>query len=410
VPVGLPEIPELSPVPGIRLGSANGYISKADKDDIALIQCAPGTVTSAVFTRNRFSAAPVTVAKSHLAQTSARAMIINSGNANAGTGEQGVRAAQQICALVARGLDIPDTGVLPFSTGVIGSQLPIENFENALPHCLEALAEDNWLAAARAIMTTDIVPKGVSRQFDLGDNLGGTRVTLTGIVKGSGMIRPDMATMLCFLGTDAALDSAVLDELLQQSVEKSFHRITIDGDTSTNDACVLMATGKAVMPKIEDSSDPRCAVFAQFLDEVLLELAHSLIRDGEGATKFVAIEVTGAANEADARILAFTVAHSPLVKTALYACDPNWGRILAAIGRAEVEELDIDKVGLSINGVSILENGSASTTYTEAAGQKAMDPEEIHISIDLDAGPANTTVWTSDLSYDYVKINAEYRS
>ncbi|MDA9982998.1 bifunctional glutamate N-acetyltransferase/amino-acid acetyltransferase ArgJ [Gammaproteobacteria bacterium] len=410
MPVGLPEIPELNPVPGIHLGSVNGNISKADKDDIALIQCASGTVISAVFTRNRFCAAPVSVAKSHLAQTPARAMIVNSGNANAGTGEQGRRAAQQVCAMVARGLDIPDNSVLPFSTGVIGAQLPIERFQHALPQCIDALSEDNWLAAARAIMTTDIVPKGASRQFELGDNLGDTRVTLTGIVKGSGMIRPDMATMLCFLATDAAIDSAVLDTLLLQSVDKSFHRITIDGDTSTNDACVLMATGKSGMPKIVDPSDSRCAVFAQFLDEVLLELAQSLIRDGEGATKFVAIEVTGAENEADARILAFTVAHSPLVKTALYASDPNWGRILAAIGRADVESLDIDKAGLSINGVKILENGGPCATYTEAAGQKAMDPEEIHIKVELGMGSAETTVWTSDLSYDYVKINAEYRS
>jgi glutamate N-acetyltransferase/amino-acid N-acetyltransferase len=406
VPVGLPEIPELSPVPGIRLGSANGNISKADKDDIALIRCVSGTVISAVFTRNRFRAAPVLVAKSHLTQNPARAMIINSGNANAGTGEQGLRTAERICALVARGLDIPDNSVLPFSTGVIGAQLPIKNFQHALPRCIDTLAEDNWLAAARAIMTTDIVPKGATRQFDL----GGARVTLTGIVKGSGMIRPDMATMLCFVATDAAIDPAVLDTLLQQSVERSFHRISIDGDTSTNDACVLMATGKTGMPKIADPSDPRCAVFARFLDEVLLELAQSLIRDGEGATKFVAIEVTGAANEADARILAFTVAHSPLVKTALYASDPNWGRILAAIGRADVEKLDIDKAGLSINGVKILESGGPCATYTEAAGQKAMNPEEIHIKVELGIGPADTTVWTSDLSYDYVKINAEYRS
>jgi len=406
MPVGLPETPELNPVTGIRLGSANGNISKADKDDIALIECAPGTVVSAVFTRNRFRAAPVLVALSHLAQIPPRAMIINSGNANAGTGAQGLHTAQQVCALVARGLNIPETGVLPFSTGVIGAQLPLESFQQALPRCIDALAEDNWLAAARAIMTTDIVPKGVSRQFDL----GGTRVTLTGIVKGSGMIRPDMATMLCFLATDAAIDGGVLDTLLRQSVAKSFHRVTIDGDTSTNDACVLMATGKTGMAKIADPSDPRCAAFARNLDEVLLFLAQSLIRDGEGATKFVAIEVTGAATEADARILAFTVAHSPLVKTALFAGDPNWGRILAAIGRAEIEKLDIDKVSLSINGVRIVENGAPSATYTEAAGQRAMDPEEIHITIELGAGSAHTTVWTSDLSYGYVKINAEYRS
>ena len=406
MPVGLSEVPDLSPVPGIRLGSANGNISKGDKDDIALIQCTAETATAVVFTRNRFCAAPVTVARTHLAQSPARAMIINSGNANAGTGETGIRTADEICALVAQGLGIPASGVLPFSTGVIGSQLPVSGFENALPRCIDSMSEDNWLAAARAIMTTDIVPKGVSRQFDLGTS----RATLTGIVKGSGMIRPDMATMLGFVGTDAAIDPGLLDALLRQSVEKSFNRITIDGDTSTNDACVLMATGTADMPVIDDLSDPRCTVFARMLDEVLLILAQSLIRDGEGATKFVSIEITRAASDSDARTLAFTVANSPLVKTALYASDPNWGRILAAIGRSEVEHLDIDKVGLSINGVRILENGGPSESYTEESGQRAMEPEEIHIGIDLDLGTGQTTVWTCDLSYDYVKINAEYRS
>ena len=406
MPIGLPAVPEMMPVSGIELGSANGNISKAEKDDIALIRCAPGTITSAVFTRNRFCAAPVTVSRAHLAQTPPRALIINSGNANAGTGKQGIHAAEEICAIVAKALDIPKNSVLPFSTGVIGEQLPVSGFEQSLPRCIESMSDDNWLAAARAIMTTDTVPKGMSRRFEL----DGTPVTLTGIVKGSGMIRPDMATMLAFIGTDAAIAQPVLDDLLRQSVDQSFNCVTIDGDTSTNDACVLMATDKADMPAIEALSDPRLGAFSKVLDDVLAGLAQSMIRDGEGATKFVTIEVTGTVNDQDAREVAFTVAHSPLVKTALYASDPNWGRILAAVGRAQVEDLNTDRVGLTINGTRILENGEPSQTYTEEAGQKAMDPPEIRIEIDLGSGSGAFTVWTSDLSYDYVRINAEYRS
>ncbi len=406
MPIGLPAVPELMPVSGIELGSANGNISKAEKDDIALIRCAPGTITSAVFTRNRFCAAPVTVAREHLRRASTQALVVNSGNANAGTGKAGILAAETICELAAAGLGIPADSVLPFSTGVIGEQLPVAGFEQSLPRCIESMSNDNWLAAARAIMTTDLVPKGLSRRFEL----DGATVTLTGIVKGSGMIRPDMATMLGFVATDAVVGQAVLDQMLRQSVETSFNRVTVDGDTSTNDACVLMATGRTETPIIDDPDDPHCAVFSSVLNELMSRLAQSLIRDGEGATKFVTIDVTGADNERNAGEIAFTVAHSPLVKTALYASDPNWGRILAAVGRARVAQVDTNQVSLTINGTRVLENGEPSPTYTEQAGQEAMAPAEIRIRINLGSGTGKFTVWTSDLSYDYVRINAEYRS
>lgn len=391
---------------GVRLGTANAGLSKAAKDDLALIECAASTVGSAVFTRNRFCAAPVLVARHHLDRHMPRALIINSGNANAGTGSSGRQDAAQVCRMVADGLNLDEHAVLPFSTGVIGARLSLSNIKQALPQCIAALSENNWLAAARAIMTTDIVPKGISRRFQLGERL----VTLTGIAKGSGMIRPNMATMLAFIATDAAVSKPLLDSLLRRSVRHSFNRITVDGDTSTNDACVLLATGCADMPSVERDSDPRCAELAHNLDQLCLELAQNLVRDGEGATKFVTIRVTHAASESDATELAFEVAHSPLVKTALFASDPNWGRILAVVGRARIDQLEIDKVSISINGVPVVVNGEPAEAYTEDAGQRAMIPEEIAIDIKLGEGEADCSVWTSDLSYDYIKINAEYRS
>ena len=406
MPIGLPTSPQLDSVPGIRLGTANAGISKVDKEDLALIECASSTIAAAVFTKNRFCAAPVLLAKQHMSQTAPRALLVNSGNANAGTGKQGVQDAVQICEMVAERLGLTKEEVLPFSTGVIGNRLNVFGFEHALPDCIRSLREDNWLNAARAIMTTDTLPKGASRGFLLDE----VAITLTGIVKGSGMIHPDMATMLSFIAMDVAVTRPVLDRLLRRSVEQSFNRITIDGDTSTNDACVLLATGCADMDPIQDESDPRYSILAQNVDLLLLELAQSVVRDGEGASKFVAIEVTGAVTQSDAQILAFAVAHSPLVKTALFASDPNWGRILAVVGRAEVGHLEIDKVGIFINDVAIVMNGEPANNYTEEAGQRAMAPEEINIRIDLGLGEADGVVWTSDLSYDYVKINAEYRS
>ena len=406
MPIGLPEVPALTPVRGVQLGTADAGLSKAAKDDLALIKCAASTIGSAAFTRNRFCAAPVLVARQHLEWNMPRALIINSGNANAGTGFKGRQDAARVCRMVADGLDLEEESVLPFSTGVIGARLPVGNIERALPECIAALSENGWLGAARAIMTTDVVPKGSSRRFDLGD----TAVTLTGIAKGSGMIHPNMATMLAFIATDAVVSKPLLDDLLQRAVRRSFNRITVDGDTSTNDACVLLATGCADMAPIEQDSDPRCAELKDNLDRLCLELAQALVRDGEGATKFVTIQVTRAANESDARELAFAVAHSPLVKTALFASDPNWGRILAVVGRARIDQLDIDKVNISINDVLVVENGEPAAVYTEDAGQTAMAAEDIVIQIGLGAGETDYSVWTSDLSYDYVKINAEYRS
>ena len=407
MPIGLPKIPQLDSVPGIKLGTANAGISKTDKDDLALVECAPSTVTAGVFTKNLFCAAPVILAKKRINQQPPRALIINSGNANAGTGRQGIQDAAQVCRLVAEKLGLAnEEEVLPFSTGVIGTRLYLSGFEDALSDCIRNLSKDNWLSAAQAIMTTDTLPKGASRRFLLDE----VPITLTGIVKGSGMIHPNMATMLGFIALDAAVTQPVLDSLLRRSVEQSFNRITIDGDTSTNDACLILATGCADMEPIQDESDPRHLTLAQNIDSLLLELAHSIIRDGEGASKFVTIEVTGAATQNDAQKLAFAVAHSPLVKTALFASDPNWGRILAVVGRVPIDHIDIDKVGISINDVVIVVNGESADDYTEEAGQCAMAPAEIHIQINLGLGNADGVVWTSDLSYDYVKINAEYRS
>lgn len=404
--IGLPQTPRLDAVPGIKLSATRAGINKADKDDLALITCAPSTVASAVFTKNLFCAAPVIVAQHHLNQCSPRALIINSGNANAGTGIRGRQDAELVCELVAGELGFAKEAVLPFSTGVIGARLPVPIIHEALPECVRKLGRDKWLAVAKAMMTTDTVPKGVSRRFKLGD----TDINLTGIVKGSGMIHPNMATMLGFVAIDAAVTQPVLDQLIRQATIESFNRITVDGDTSTNDACVLLATSCADMKAIEHESDQRYAELARNIGQVFVELAQSLIRDGEGATKFVSIEVNGAATDQDAQKLAFAIAHSPLVKTALFASDPNWGRILAVIGRVDIDQLEISKVGICINDIVFVVNGELADTYTEQAGQEAMAPENIHVKIDLGSGKAEGVVWTTDFSYDYVKINAEYRS
>ncbi len=406
MPIGLPKTPRLEAVPGVKLGTANAGISKAERDDVALITCPASTAVAAVFTNNLFSAAPVTVAKQHLSKCSPQALFINSGNANAATGVRGIQDAESVCERVAQELGLEKSAVLPFSTGVIGSRLPLSSMLKAIPECMHALSVDNWLAAAKAMMTTDTVPKGVSRRFTLGN----ANITLTGIAKGSGMIRPQMATMLGFVAMDAAVTRPVLQLLLRRAVSKSFNRITIDGDTSTNDACVLLATGQAEMEAIQHESDQRFAELERNIEQLFVELAQSLVRDGEGATKFVTIEVVGAATDGDAQGLAFAVAHSPLVKTALFASDPNWGRILAVIGRAGLDRLEINKVDVYVNDVAFVVNGERADTYTEESGQAVMAPEEIHLKICLGSGNARGLVWTTDLSYDYVKINAEYRS
>jgi glutamate N-acetyltransferase/amino-acid N-acetyltransferase len=355
-----------------------------------------------VFTRNRFCAAPVQVARSHLTQNSTpRFLLINSGNANAGTGDEGYAVAMNSCCTVANLAMIEPEQVLPFSTGVIGEQLAADAISNALPNLLEQLHADAWLSAAEGIMTTDTLAKGVSRELQI----DGQRVSITGICKGSGMIRPDMATMLAYVATDAQIDSDVLARCLGVAVAQSFNSISVDGDTSTNDACVLMATGTSGVVVDTDHAE-----FMQVLNEVFRELAQSIVRDGEGATKFIEIEVSGAKSTEDARTLGYTIAHSPLVKTALFASDPNWGRILAAIGRAEVDELDVKKLDLYIGNTRLLHAGLPDPTYREEKGQKEMAAEEIRIRVALNNGEQQATIWTTDLSYEYVKINAEYRS
>jgi glutamate N-acetyltransferase/amino-acid N-acetyltransferase len=350
----------------------------------------------------------VQLAREHLSACaeSPRYLLINTGNANAGTGAPGLVAARTSCELLAAQVGVPAQAVLPFSTGVIGEDLPLAPIEAALPELVAALSEDGWADAARGIMTTDTRPKGTSRKVRVGDR----EFTVTGIAKGAGMLRPDMATMLAFVATDAPLEPPLLDRLLRDAVEASFHRITVDGDTSTNDAVLLAATGAEGGPEVADLQSPEAQALAEALTVLCVELAQELVRDGEGASRFVALEVSGGASSDECLAVAFTIAHSPLVKTALFAGDPNWGRLLAAIGRAGLETLDVTAVRILINDVLIAEGGARAAGYSEAAGAAAMAPRELRIQVELGRGDATETVWTSDFSYDYVRINAEYRS
>jgi len=392
-------------VEGIRLSATAAGIRYRDRDDLLLIELAEGATCAAVFTRNAFCAAPVTVAREHLAKGPVRYLLINSGNANAGTGDGGLRAARETCRLLAGMAGCAMSQVLPFSTGVIGLDLPVDPFAQAVPSLLSGLSEDQWPRAAAAIMTTDTVPKLVSQQLDL----SGGRVVVTGIAKGSGMICPDMATMLAYVATDAAVAQPLLQQVLDEAVAGTFNSITVDGDTSTNDACILMASGASgAAVGSPESDDGR--LFAQAVRSVCAQLAEMIVRDGEGATKLVRVKIESASTTVEARRVAYTVAHSPLVKTALFASDPNWGRILAAVGRSGVEGLDIAAVRIWLGAVCIVSGGGRDPGYTEAAGQQVMDREEITIRIDLGRGEIDVEVLTCDLSYDYVKINAEYRS
>lgn len=400
--VGLKAPETLPGIPGIRVGAGVAGIRARDRADVAVLLCDPGTQAAGCFTRNRFQAAPVVVAREHLsARHEPRGLVINSGNANAGTGEAGLEDARAVCAALAdlNGCSVEE--VLPFSTGVIGQRLPRRKIIDALPGVVEAATPDGWLGAARAIMTTDTVPKGAWRRVDV----KGSPVTITGIAKGSGMIRPDMATMLAFVATDALLPARRLDGCLRRAVERSFHRVTVDGDTSTNDACMLLATGRGA-----DVSGDDLEPLQRALDEVCLELAQALVRDAEGVTKFIEIAVSGAPSDQDARVVGLTIAHSPLVKTALFASDANWGRILAAVGRAPVEALDVSRVSLAINDCPVLRGGGVDPGYTEERGTAALAGDEIVIAVDLGLGPGACSIWTSDLSHDYVRINAEYRT
>ena len=404
--VGLRDLPMLYPISGIRLGVAAAGIRKQNRRDLTVIVGAPDTRIAATFTKNRFCAAPVTVAREHLAKTAPRALLINTGFANAGTGAPGIEDARACCAALAKLLDCRREQVLPFSTGVIGERLPRDRVIAGLPICVKNLNEDNWAEAAHGIMTTDTLPKGSSRKI----KIGSAEVTVTGIAKGAGMIRPDMATLLAFVATDAAIAPAVLQACVATAVNQSFNRITVDGDTSTNDACVLLATGAAGNPAIDRIENMAYDALLEAVTGVFTDLAQAIVRDAEGATKFITIEVRQGKNESECLDVAYTIAHSPLVKTAFFASDPNWGRILAAIGRAPIADLDIHKVAIYLNDVCVVRRGALDAGYTEAKGQAVMRLPEIRIGVELGAGLATARVWTSDLSHDYVRINAEYRS
>jgi glutamate N-acetyltransferase/amino-acid N-acetyltransferase len=392
-------------VPGIRLAATAAGIRYRNRDDLLLIELAAGGTCAAVFTRNAFCAAPVMVAQEHLKKGPVRYLLINAGNANAGTGVPGLRAARETCRLLAGMAGCAMSQVMPFSTGVIGQDLPVDLFAKVIPGLLSALSEDAWPRAAAAIMTTDTLPKLVSREVPL----AGGSATVTGIAKGSGMICPDMATMLAYVATDAGVPQPLLQTMLQGAVAETFNSITVDGDTSTNDACVLLASGASgITVEALESDDGRA--LAAGVRAVCAELAEMIVRDGEGATKLVRIQVESAADTAEARAVAYTVAHSPLVKTALFASDPNWGRILAAVGRAGLDGLQIDRIRIWLGDVCIVSGGGRDPDYAEAAGQEVMDRSEIAIRIDLARGDAGVEVLTCDLSYDYVKINAEYRT
>lgn len=398
-------LPKLHPVEGIRLGTCAAGIRYPDRLDLVLIETAADTKAAAVFTRNRFCAAPVIVARDHLAASPPRALLINTGYANAGMGEIGLRDALACCRAVANRLGCKDAEVMPFSTGVIGERLPVDRIVNALPACVERLGESEWADAAHGIMTTDSVAKGASRQFKLGSET----VTLTGIAKGAGMIRPDMATMLAFIATDAALNPQALQESLRRAVARSFNRITVDGDTSTNDACILLATGRSAA-KVGAVDSDSFEQFAAVVSQLCTELAQALVRDAEGATKFITIEVVEGASEADCLEVAYAIAHSPLVKTAFFASDPNWGRILAAVGRAGIHALNLSAVSIDLDDVRVISDGALAPEYTEARGQRVMRKPEITVRVALGSGSSSARIWTSDLSHEYVQINAEYRS
>jgi len=399
--VGKGDLGVLHPVPGITMAAVSAGIKKPGRLDCVVFSLGDSASVAGSFTRNAFCAAPVTLCRQHLAIISPHYFVINTGNANAGTGNAGMENARRVCQEVAELKSLPINSILPFSTGVIGEQLPIEKITDVLPEALAQLQEDNWTDCAKGIMTTDTRPKAASVQIEI----NGKTVTITGIAKGAGMIKPNMATMLAFIFTDAKIESQQLQGMLDIAVNKSFNRITVDSDTSTNDSCMLVASGAS-----EVQIDENNAEFMAALNTVFVGLAHGLVRDAEGATKFVTISVEDGANQEECLQLAYTVAESPLVKTALFASDPNWGRILAATGRAGIEALDIGKVAIYLDDVCIVQDGAVASSYTEAAGQEVMEQEEITIRITLGRGSYSETVWTSDLSHEYVKINAEYRT
>lgn len=397
----------LLPVHGVRFGAAKAGIRKPDHLDLLVVTIDEGASVAGVFTQNKLCAAPVKICREHLqSDVSIRALCINTGIANAGTGNIGYRNAMEVCGSLANLLKISPNSVLPFSTGVIMEPLPVSTITTALPSCIQHLTTDGWHTAARTIMTTDTKPKGASRQIIL----DGRPVTITGIAKGSGMIHPNMATMLAFVATDAAVTKDVLKTLLTDACGCSFNSITVDGDTSTNDSFIAIATGKANVPVIDSTDSEAYRALSEAFMSVAVELAQSIIRDGEGATKFITIDVENGKTKEECEQVAFSIAHSPLVKTAFFASDPNLGRILSSIGKSGVPDLSMDTVNVWINGVLVAEKGARAPQYTEEAGQAAMKPSDIAIRVSLGRGDAKKTIWTCDLSYEYVRINADYRS
>jgi glutamate N-acetyltransferase / amino-acid N-acetyltransferase len=406
----LPVAANLHPVAGIELGHAEAGVRKANRKDLLVLKLAPSATVSGVFTLNRFCAAPVQVCKAHLegariSGNAIRALVINTGNANAGTGEAGLAAANDTCAALAQLLGCEPSQILPFSTGVILEPLPVDRIKAGMPKAIANLKEDNWFNAAESIMTTDTLPKAASRKVAI----NGVTITLTGMSKGAGMIKPNMATMLGYVATDAKVAQPVLDHMVKQAADKSFNCITIDGDTSTNDSFILIATGAAAL-EVNSIDSPEYAALAEAVTGIAQELAQMIVRDGEGATKFMTIAVEGGKSVGECRKIAYSIGHSPLVKTAFFASDPNLGRILAAVGYAGVDDLDVSKINLYLDDVWVAKNGGRNPDYQEADGQRVMKQSEITVRVALGRGESKATIWTCDLSHDYVSINADYRS
>ena len=410
VNLALPAPEALENIAGLEIGVAEAGIRKKERKDLLVMRIAEGAQVSGVFTLNRFCAAPVTVCREHLVASKGdkgiRALVVNTGNANAGTGAEGMANCRDTCAVLARELGIEPAQVLPFSTGVIMEQLPMDRLLAGLPHATAALGKHAWFDAAQAIMTTDTQPKAASRTV----LIGGHAVRLTGIAKGAGMIKPNMATMLGFIATDATVSRHVLDALTQKAADRSFNSITVDGDTSTNDSFIVIATGKSAAPAITGLHTPDGKAFANALIELAIELAQAIVRDGEGATKFITIEVDGGRDEDECRKVGYAIGHSPLVKTAFFASDPNLGRILAAVGYAGIADLDQTRIDLYLDDVLVAKSGGRNPDYREEDGQRVMKQAEITVRVVLNRGAARRTLWTCDLSHDYVSINADYRS
>lgn len=409
MPVNLsaPDAAALLPVAGVELGTARAGIKKPGRRDLLIARFREGTLASAVFTRNRFCAAPVTVAREHLQAVGGhlRAVVVNTGNANAGTGAEGIRNARQVCAGVAEALGCQVSEVLPMSTGVILEHLPVEKISAAIPEAVGDLSQAHWFEAAEAIMTTDVLPKATSRRV----TVAGREVVMTGISKGAGMIRPNMGTMLGMIAVDAKVSEGMLSSWVRRIADVSFNRITVDGDTSTNDTFLLVATGAGDVV-IENDDDPGAPQIFEALSETAIELAQAIVRDGEGATKFVTVRVEGAGTQEEAEAVAYAIAHSPLVKTAFFASDPNLGRILAAIGYAGIGDLDVAALEVWLDDVRVAVDGGRDPAYQEEDGKRVLSQAEFQVKVCLNRGTIDSTVWTCDLSHDYVSINADYRS